>query len=115
MLKQDHVRFLEHDRNQCDCKLILRDIFGQVLYRFAVAMRNVASRPRFAIQGLANAQGDVFGEERSVNIRNGRLEDDFAGCGVHFTRFRCPDLEFESNYELFSRLFAMAALPGAGF
>ena len=55
----------------------------QALYLFAVAMRNAVSRPRFAIEGLDTAQADVLGEERSVSIRNGMLEDDFAGYGVH--------------------------------
>ena len=54
----------------------------QALYLFAVAMRNAVSRPQFAIEDLDTAQADVLGEERSVSIRNGMLEDDFAGYGV---------------------------------
>jgi hypothetical protein len=55
----------------------------QALYLFAVAMRNAASRPQFAIEGLDDTQADVLGELRSATIRNGVLEDDFASYGVH--------------------------------
>ena len=62
----------------------------QALYLFAVAMRNAASRPQFAIEGLDDTQADVLGELRSATIRNGVLEDDFASYGVHLYKIPLP-------------------------
>jgi hypothetical protein len=61
------------------------------LYLFAVAMRNAPSRAQFAVDGLDDTQADVLGEARNVSIRNGMLEDDFAGYGVHL--YKIPLLE----------------------
>ena len=62
----------------------------QALYLFAVAMRNAASRPQFAIEGLDDTQADVLGELRSATIQNGVLEDDFASYGVHLYKIPMP-------------------------
>lgn len=53
------------------------------LYIFAVAMRNDASTPRFAIGGIGETQAVVIGEGRSVTVTQGTLEDPFEGYGVH--------------------------------
>ncbi len=56
------------------------------LYLFCVAMRNEPSDARFAISGVDTAEADVVDEGRSVKVRGGVLEDDFAGYGVHLYR-----------------------------
>jgi hypothetical protein len=56
---------------------------GDVLYLFAVAMRREKSTPWFAIRGLRDGQATVIDEDRTVTIRDGILEDSFAGYGVH--------------------------------
>jgi hypothetical protein len=56
---------------------------GDDVYLFAVAMRRDPSTPWFAIRGLHGGQAIVIDEDRTVDIRDGILEDSFAGYGVH--------------------------------
>lgn len=56
---------------------------GDALYLFAVAMRRDPSTPWFAIRGLHDGQATVIDEDRVVAIKDGILEDPFAGYGVH--------------------------------
>ena len=58
-------------------------------YIFAVGMRNAATRGAFTVPGLpAKATAEVLNEGRSIPVRNGRFEDDFAPYGVHLYRVR---------------------------
>jgi hypothetical protein len=59
---------------------------GGALYLFAVAMRREASTPWFAIRGLRDGRATVIDEDRTVAIKDGILEDSFAGYGVHLYR-----------------------------
>ncbi len=54
-----------------------------VIYVFAVAMNNSASKPRFAIKGFDATKAIVIGEDRSISITDGVFEDSFEGYGVH--------------------------------
>lgn len=59
-------------------------LHDNVLYIFAVAMSNVASRLQLAIEGLDRDIGaEVICEQRRVSIGQGILEDSFDGYGVH--------------------------------
>lgn len=58
-------------------------------YVFAVAMRNAPARGQFEVRGLAGAAaGEVLGENRRVDVRNGRFTDDFAAYDVHLYAIR---------------------------
>ncbi|NQT87386.1 hypothetical protein HQ560_11515, partial [bacterium] len=51
-------------------------------YVFAVGMKKGATRAVFQIAGLAG-QAEVIGEGRTVPVRDGRIEDDFAEWDAH--------------------------------
>jgi hypothetical protein len=59
---------------------------GDALYLFAVAMQREASTPWFAIRGLRDGRATVIDEDRTIAIKDGILEDSFAGYGVHLYR-----------------------------
>jgi hypothetical protein len=51
---------------------------------FAVGMRNKPTRGSFEIKGLpVHAVARVFGEDRRIDVEDGKFEDDFQGFGVH--------------------------------
>jgi hypothetical protein len=53
-------------------------------YVFAVAMQDARTRGSFAIKGMVGkAKAEVLGENRAVNVTDGRFADDFAGYQVH--------------------------------
>ncbi len=53
-------------------------------YVFAAAMRDGATRGTFAIQGLVgNMQAEVLGEDRRIEVHNGRFIDEFDGYDIH--------------------------------
>ena len=58
-------------------------------YVFAVGMRNASTKGDFVVQGLPEtATAEVIGEERSINVKNGKFEDDFGAYDVHLYRIR---------------------------
>lgn len=58
-------------------------IYEGATYIFAVSMRNTPSVVRVAISGVGYGSARVIGENRSVAIAQGTLEDQFEGYGVH--------------------------------
>ena len=54
-----------------------------VLYIFAVAMKNSPSRPRFRLEGIDDARAVVVDENRDVAVAQGFFEDSFDGYGLH--------------------------------
>jgi hypothetical protein len=56
-------------------------------YLFAVRMEESPSRASFRVKDLpAQATAEVLGEDRTVTVKNGRFEDDFAPYAVHLYR-----------------------------
>ena len=60
------------------------------LYIFAAAMRDQPSSARLTIAGLKDAEATVIGEDRVAAVKNGVLEDAFAGYGVHLYQVPLP-------------------------
>jgi hypothetical protein len=59
------------------------------IYVFSVGMRNGSTRGTFAVNGAADGPTvEVIGEGRSLEVRDGRFEDDFAPYAVHLYRVR---------------------------
>ena len=63
---------------------------GDMLYVFAVAMRDQPSRPRLVIRGVPSAEVAVLDERRSVAITDGVLEDGFDSYAVHLYEIPPP-------------------------
>ena len=62
---------------------------GDATYVFAVGMRNGPARGTFALKGMPKAaRAEVLGEGRTVAVRDGAFEDDFAPHAVHLYRIR---------------------------
>jgi hypothetical protein len=60
---------------------------GEAIYVFAVAMRGEPVTGTFTVSGLESVvRAEVLGEDRAVEIRDGRFADDFAPYGVHLYR-----------------------------
>jgi len=60
---------------------------AQARYVFAVAMRGQAATGKFTIAGhQGTAQAEVLGEQRTVEVRDGRFADDFRPWDVHLYR-----------------------------
>jgi hypothetical protein len=58
-------------------------------YVFAAAMRNAAAKGAFIVRGLpAMATAEVLGEDRRIEVRDGRFADDFAPYAVHLYRIQ---------------------------
>lgn len=56
-------------------------------YLFAVVMRNGATRGTFKVRNLpAKATAEVLGENRSISVVGGKLEDAFQPYDVHLYR-----------------------------
>lgn len=56
-------------------------------YVFAVGMRDAATRAQFSIAGLdGTAKAEVLGEDRQIEMQNGRFEDAFQPWDVHLYR-----------------------------
>jgi hypothetical protein len=60
--------------------------YGDAVYVFAVGMRNSPARGIFDIKGFSTAQ--VIGEERTINIKNGKFEDEFKAYDVHIYKIK---------------------------
>ncbi|HOI53712.1 MAG TPA: hypothetical protein PLP01_00515 [Phycisphaerae bacterium] len=57
---------------------------GGATYLFAVAMRNADTKAAFQVKGLrGKARAEVLGEGRTIDVENGKFEDDFKGYAVH--------------------------------
>lgn len=64
---------------------------GKSLYLFAVGMRNGTTKGRFALKDAGKAREvTVLGENRTIPLREGRFEDDFAPYAVHLYRIETP-------------------------
>src|SRR5262249_55102785 len=60
-------------------------------YVFSVAMRNGAAKGSFAIKDLPDRRAvQVLGENRQVEIRDGKFDDEFAAYDVHIYRIDPP-------------------------
>ena len=57
-------------------------------YVMAVNMKKQAEKPEITVAGVRNAQAEVLFENRTVEVRNGRIVDDFAPYAVHRYRIR---------------------------
>jgi len=58
--------------------------YKEVIYIFTVGMRNAPAKCLFEVQGLpAMVKAEVLGEEREINIVNGKFEDEFNAYDVH--------------------------------
>ena len=58
-------------------------------YVFAVGMRNAPTKATFEVAGLpAEAKAEVIGEGRTVAVKGGKFEDDFAAYGVHLYKVK---------------------------
>jgi len=58
-------------------------------YVFAVGMRNGPTRGSFEVKGLPeSAAAEVIGEGRSIDVKNGRFQDDFKAYDVHLYKIR---------------------------
>jgi hypothetical protein len=63
--------------------------YGGATYIFAVGMRNAPTRGRFEARGLPEAAtAEVIGEDRSIQVRNGRFEDEFRAYDTHLYRIQ---------------------------
>lgn len=63
--------------------------YGGATYLFAVGMRNEATRGIFKLKDVpANTKAEVFGESRTLTVRNGTFEEDFRPYDVHIYRIR---------------------------
>lgn len=63
--------------------------FNGATYLFAVAMRGGRTRATFAVSGIAkNQSAEVLDESRPVEIKDGKLSDDFKPWEVHIYRLR---------------------------
>jgi hypothetical protein len=57
------------------------------IYVFAVGMREGAARGTFEVKGLTGkAKAEVLGEDRTVDVSDGRFADDFKPYDVHLYR-----------------------------
>lgn len=58
------------------------------IFLFAAAMKDTPGKCAFEISDPNSGTIEVLGESRSVTIKGGRFEDDFAGYAVHLYRIR---------------------------
>jgi hypothetical protein len=62
---------------------------GKITYLFAVGMRNGATQGDFTVHGLPKtARAEVMGEERTINVRDGKFTDAFQPYDAHLYRIR---------------------------
>ncbi len=59
---------------------------GGKTYVFAVGMRNTGARGTFSLTGMKAATVEVIGENRRLELKEGRFEDDFQPYDVHLYR-----------------------------
>ena len=60
---------------------------GDSTYLFAVAMRDQASKATFTVKG-ARGTAEVLGENRSLPVKDGKIEDEFKPYEVHLYRIK---------------------------
>ena len=57
---------------------------GGATYVFSVGMRNAPTKGQFEVRDLPEmATAEVLGEERSIDVKNGKFEDEFRAYDVH--------------------------------
>jgi hypothetical protein len=61
---------------------------GGATYVFAAGMRNAATRATFTVAGMQAGRVEVLGEDRTLVLKDGKLEDDFPPHGVHLYRIQ---------------------------
>lgn len=61
---------------------------GGALWIFAVGMRNSGASGVFHLRGTERTAAEVIGEDRKLEIRDGRFEDEFMPYAVHIYRTR---------------------------
>ena len=58
-------------------------------YVFSVGMRNAPARGSFEVRDLPeSATAEVLGEDRTIAVKSGKFDDDFAPYAVHLYRIR---------------------------
>jgi hypothetical protein len=63
--------------------------YGGATYVFAVAMRDGAARATMTLKGLSGkASAEVIGEDRNVDVIDGKFSDDLKGYDVHLYRIK---------------------------
>jgi hypothetical protein len=68
---------------------IMTKRYGGAIYVFSVGMRNSATEGNFQVRDVpAEATAEVIGEERSISVKDGRFQDDFAAYDVHLYRIQ---------------------------
>jgi len=57
--------------------------YGGATYLFAVNMKRQAEKPEITVAGVRNGTAEVLFENRTVEVRNGKIVDEFAPYAVH--------------------------------
>ena len=58
-------------------------------YVFAVRMEDIASKGSFTVKGLTGrAVAEVLGEDRKIDVTDGKFSDDFKGYEVHLYKIK---------------------------
>ena len=58
-------------------------------YVFAVSMRDARAKARFEVKGIPqNAQADLIGGDRKIEVNGGKFEDQFQGYEVKLFKIR---------------------------
>ena len=68
----------------------MEKVYENKLYIFAVAMQNYPSTVKIMADDLHDATASVIGEDRSLTVSQGILEDNFEGYGVHLYEIERP-------------------------
>ena len=68
----------------------MEKVYENKLYIFAVAMQNYPSMVKIMADDLHDATASVIGEDRSLTVSQGILEDKFEGYGVHLYEIERP-------------------------
>ena len=68
----------------------MEKVYENKLYIFAVAMQNYPSTVKIMADDLHDATASVIGEDRSLTVSQGILEDKFEGYGVHLYEIERP-------------------------
>jgi hypothetical protein len=61
---------------------------GEAHYVFAVNMEKRAAKARLVLDGLGGTQALALGEERTITLAGGAIEDEFPEYGVRLYKMR---------------------------
>lgn len=79
---------VESEKSEVPIDILVKRHEGAT-YVFAVGMRNGATVGRFAVRGLVGAaNAEVLGENRKLEVRDGKFSDTFQPYDVHLYRIR---------------------------